>query len=288
MADLMKKILIVDDNKEYLRIAMNYIIEESAPYAMLGASNGKHALEIAKNELPTIIIMDWEMPEKDGIETIKELKSDPETKDIPVIIATGIRLTANDLKTAFDAGASDFLKKPLEKTEFISRINSHAKLAEYIQEIKKQTQKVSEIEKQRMTDRLESLKNQIEENNIRVQFFNSLLNDLKKQLEGVSSENNSSKINKIISDLSASQNQILFDEKRMPDNKFVKKLLKNHPGLTPQEIQLSFMVMNGLSSKEISSQTFRELSSVRVARSRLRKKLGLETDDNLSVYLKQI
>ncbi len=139
-----------------------------------------------------------------------------------------------------------------------------------------------------MIDRLESLNNQIEENSMRVQFFNELLTDLKKQLEAIVSDNNNLKINKIISNLSASQTLILANEKTMPDNKFVKKLLEKHPNLTPQEIQLSFLVMRGLSSKEISSQTFRELSTVRVARSRLRKKLSLETDDNLSLYLKQI
>jgi len=286
-----KKILIVDDTIENLQIAMNFIIEEAFPYAILAAQNGKIALNITACELPDIIIMDWEMPEMNGIETIKELKKNPETEHIPVIISTGIRLSTDDLKMAFDAGASDFIRKPLEKTEFISRINSHLKQVEYIARIKQQSQIIDDAENLRLADIIKAMESGIEENKTTISFYDNLLSDINHELETLLNCKtfNDDNIRNIMSSLGHAQKTVNNTSQAVscPDNTYIKSLLKEHKNLTPQEIQLCFLIKNNLQSKEIASLTFREVTTVKVARSRLRKKLNLSESDNLSAYLRK-
>lgn len=286
-----KKILIVDDTIENLQIAMNFIIEEAVPYAILAAQNGKIALNITACELPDIIIMDWEMPEMNGIETIKELKKNPETEHIPVIISTGIRLSTDDLKMAFDAGASDFIRKPLEKTEFISRINSHLKQVEYIARIKQQSQIIDDAENLRLADIIKAMESGIEENKTTISFYDNLLSDINHELENLLNCKtfNEDNLRNIMSSLGHAQKTVnnTSQAASCPDNTYIKSLLKDHKNLTPQEIQLCFLIKNNLQSKEIASLTFREVTTVKVARSRLRKKLNLSESDNLSAYLRK-
>jgi DNA-binding response OmpR family regulator len=284
-----KKILIVDDTIENLQVAMNFIIEDAVPYAILAAQNGKIALDIAARELPDIIIMDWEMPEMNGIETIKELKKNSSTEHIPVIISTGIRLSNHDLKVAFDAGASDFMRKPIEKTEFVSRINSHLKQAEYISKIKQQSLIIEESDKLRLENNIKALESGIEENISIISYYDKLLSELTIQMdELIKVENiNNDSIKNICSSIEHARKTVLNTNltTKIPDTAFIKALLKTHKNLTPQEIQLSFMVKNNMPSKEIANLTFREITSVKVARSRLRKKLDLNETDNLTAYL---
>ncbi len=284
-----KKILIVDDTIENLKVAMNFVIEDSVPYAVLAAQNGKIALDIAARELPDIIIMDWEMPEMNGIETIKELKKNPDTENIPVIIATGIRLSTDDLKIAFEAGASDFIRKPLEKTEFISRINSHLKQVEYIARIKQQSQIIDDAENLRLADIIKAMESGIEENKMTISFYDNLLSEISRELETLikNKKLNEENIRSIMSSLDIAQKKANSTNQipGFPDNRYIKSLLKEHKNLTPQEIQLCFLIKNNMQTKEIANLTFREVTTVKVARSRLRKKLNLPESENLSVYL---
>jgi response regulator RpfG family c-di-GMP phosphodiesterase/DNA-binding CsgD family transcriptional regulator len=284
-----QKILIVDDTIENLQIAMNYIIEDAVPYAILAAQNGEIALKIASKELPDIIIMDWEMPVMNGIDCIRELRKLPETSNIPVIISTGIRLTPQDLRLAFEVGASDFIKKPLEKTEFIARINSHLKQAEYIEQIKLQSRIIEESEILRLENNIKALESGIEENRSIISYYDNLLSGLTHQLDVLAESDNltSENIKNVSSAIEHARKTVINTSSALsiPDTTFVKSLLKAHKNLTPQEIQLSFMVKSNMPSKEIANLTFREITSVKVARSRLRKKLNLSETDNLTAYL---
>ncbi len=286
-----QKILIVDDKKEYIQTVMNFILKEAIPHALLCAPNGKVAIEIARIEQPDIIIMDWEMPEMNGIEAIKYLKQLPETMDIPVILATGIRLTPVDLKEAFEAGASDFIRKPLEETEFLARMNSHLNLAKYIKTIRQQQDVIAVAQQKNLNEKISELKNRVAENETHRKYFKDILETVVKRLEEVEINDDSikSEINQIISKLHISVKNfgIIQTNTNTPDDNFVRNLLARFSNLTPQEIQLSYMIRNNLSSKEIASITFREEASVKVARSRLRKKIELEPDTNLSNFLQQ-
>ena len=130
------KILVVDDQKDNLVIIVDMIEERNDIAEVFQANNGEMAIMIAEKHQPDLIIMDWEMPEMSGIETTKKLKENDKTKDIPVIICTGRMTSSNHLETAFEAGAVDFIRKPIDKIELQSRMQSMLLLSESYKNIK--------------------------------------------------------------------------------------------------------------------------------------------------------
>ncbi len=134
----MHKILVVDDNVEYADRIIDFLNETDIPFTFFQALNGKIACAIAEKKLPDLIITDWDMPEMDGIMLIKHLKSTESTKDIPIIMCTGVMTKTENLKTALDAGAIDYIRKPIEKLELIARVHSMLKLSDSMKKIKEQ------------------------------------------------------------------------------------------------------------------------------------------------------
>jgi len=124
------KILIVDDQPDNLDVIVRFIEEDNSPYELLQALNAEIAIKIAKTELPDLIITDWEMPGMDGIELIKTLKQNEATKDIPVIMCTGVMTSSENLHTALMAGAVDYIRKPVDKIELIARVKSMLELSD--------------------------------------------------------------------------------------------------------------------------------------------------------------
>ena len=137
MADLKsKKILLVDDQPENLQAIVDIFAGQEDSYTIFKAPNGKIALDIIQKILPDIIITDWEMPDMDGIDLLKSLKSNVKTTDIPVIMCTGVMTTSKNLQTALDAGAIDYIRKPIDEIELIARTKANLHLAEKYEEIK--------------------------------------------------------------------------------------------------------------------------------------------------------
>lgn len=137
------KILVVDDNPINLEIIINYCENIKGPRKIFQANNGKMALKVAKKIIPDLIIMDWEMPEMSGIEAVKELKKIETTKFIPIIMATAVMTSSENLKTALEAGAIDYLRIPIDPIELTARINSMLKLSDSFQEINELNSKLS-------------------------------------------------------------------------------------------------------------------------------------------------
>jgi two-component system, sensor histidine kinase and response regulator len=129
------KILIVDDAIDYIKTITDCVVKSREPYILFQALTGELALKIAKIELPDLIITDWEMPGMDGIQLIREIKLSPLTKDIPVIMCTGVMTTSENLHTALKAGAVDYIRKPIDAVELIARIQATLRLSESYKEI---------------------------------------------------------------------------------------------------------------------------------------------------------
>jgi len=128
------KILVVDDEPNYIETIINCF--ENKNYQIIIATDGEAGCQIAKNEKPNLIIMDWEMPKMNGIESIKKIKKDPSIKDIPIIMATGKMLSSIDLQVALEAGAVDYIRKPIDKIELIARTRANLHLSENYKKIK--------------------------------------------------------------------------------------------------------------------------------------------------------
>ncbi|RLD74860.1 MAG: hypothetical protein DRJ10_16320 [Bacteroidetes bacterium] len=274
---MQKKILIVDDLVENIQIIISIIEKYEKDYILYQATDGKLALMIAKKTKPDIIISDWDMPDIDGVELIKQLKKDADLKDIPVIMATAVMTTVEHLQTALEAGAVDYIRKPVDEVELIARTRSALNLAGYNQKILAQKNK----------ERVENTLFLIRNNKFNVQITSSL-NDLAKQ---INKDNKialnmlvqiSTNINKKIKTDSWKRFEMAFNDVH---EDFYKSLFAEFPDLTSSEIKLSAFIKLGLNTKDIAAVLFITPESVKVSRSRLRKKLNLNIETNLQTFL---
>ncbi len=113
-----KNILIVDDDQKVASQINSYLVDEG--YETIIATSGAEALMLAKKFQPAVITLDIVMPEMDGWEVLQELKKDPKTKNIPVIVVS----VSEDLKTGLALGAIGHLKKPIIKDVLLNKVDS--------------------------------------------------------------------------------------------------------------------------------------------------------------------
>ncbi len=131
-----KKILVVDDYKENIDILVESLIDQ---YSVFIALNGEEALEIAKQVMPDLILMDIMMPVMDGYEAMAALKAETTTADIPVILVSALSEISNK-KKGFDLGAVDYITKPFEMIEVAYRVKIHLELREISKYLENQNQ----------------------------------------------------------------------------------------------------------------------------------------------------
>ncbi|MBN1149622.1 response regulator [candidate division WOR-3 bacterium] len=125
-------VLLVDDNELILRTITLSLSGED--YSILTALNGREAYDIAIKEKPSLVITDLTMPEMNGIDLCKKLKSTEETKFIPVLVITAYDALVERLK-AIKAGADEFLSKPFNPLELKVRIKSFLKFKEVLDKL---------------------------------------------------------------------------------------------------------------------------------------------------------
>ncbi|MDA3953251.1 MAG: response regulator [Bacteroidales bacterium] len=142
------KILIIEDDPIHGKIIYHILKNTGQNFQLLQSRNGFEALKILEKETPDLILTDWEMPEMSGIELCKKIQAIRDFEDIPVIMCTGIKTSSENLKTAFESGVVDFIRKPIDKVELMSRVNSMLKLSESYQTIKRQKEEI-EAEKEK-------------------------------------------------------------------------------------------------------------------------------------------
>lgn len=130
-----KLILVVDDNKDNVDLIEEILTEEGIG-SVLVASSGPEALSIINERMPDLVLLDIMMPDMDGYSVCRTLKNSEETSDIPIIMVTA-KTTAEDLRRGFEVGAFDYIKKPFEEVELISRVQSALKLKQSRDELKK-------------------------------------------------------------------------------------------------------------------------------------------------------
>lgn len=133
------KILIVDDVMSNVLLLKVLLTNEK--FNIVTATNGQQALEQVKKENPDLILLDVMMPDMSGFEVAQRLKSDIETKDIPIIFLTALNSTA-DIVKGFQVGGNDFISKPFNKEELIIRVTHQISLVAAKRIILKQTEEL--------------------------------------------------------------------------------------------------------------------------------------------------
>ena len=128
MPDPGGRILVVDDEEFNLEILNDRLVEQG--YEVVLARNGEEALQKVKEFSVDLILLDIMMPKLDGYEVTRRLKKGEETKIIPIVMVTALKDISNRVK-ALEAGADDFLVKPVEATELKARVKSLLKIKAY-------------------------------------------------------------------------------------------------------------------------------------------------------------
>lgn len=114
-------ILVVDDSP--LVVESIKAVLEPAGYEVLEAFDGAAGLKLAAAKLPKLILLDVMMPGMDGVEALSQLKNNPKTSSIPVLMVTGSQ-TGKDVEKAFGYGASGYLVKPVDAARLLAKIQS--------------------------------------------------------------------------------------------------------------------------------------------------------------------
>lgn len=116
-----RKILLVDDEKDILEL-LSYNLDREG-YSVKTATNGKKAVDVAKEFIPDLILLDIMMPEQDGVETCRQLRELSELNDTFIIFLTA-RAEEYSEVAGFDAGGDDYINKPIKPRALISRLNA--------------------------------------------------------------------------------------------------------------------------------------------------------------------
>lgn len=128
------KILIAEDEPT-TRLIFSTLLQDEG-YEVVSAENGAECVELAKSSKPDVILLDLQMPVMDGYEAMRILKSNVETRDIPIIILSA-NSDPHSVKTVFELGATEFLPKPVNIEELLIRVGTVLKIKKANDEIKK-------------------------------------------------------------------------------------------------------------------------------------------------------
>ena len=274
-----KTILIVDDQVNYLDTIVDIFEQYECNYEILRTTRPKTALTIAKDESPDLIITDWEMPEMSGIEMIEELKAKSNTCDIPIIMCSGVMISPENLRTALVAGANDYIRKPIDSVELIARTQSILKISEYQNQMLEQKNRELAENSMYLVQNNEFLIKLIDD----IQKISGDIGDKEKALKLMEGIVNS--IDSKVREDSWHRFEIYFQRVH---SGFQQNLTRKYPNLSHTELRLATFLRLGMNSKDIAAATFQTTESVKVGRSRLRKKLEVDKTMDLTTFLSQI
>lgn len=138
------KILVVDDTPANLEVITQTL--GSAGYGVSTAISGDRALKRLQTVTPDLILLDIQMPGIDGFETCRQIKANPDTATIPIIFITALA-DINSITKAFELGAVDYINKPFQEAELLSRVKTHLQLQSLTRNLEQQVQnRTAELE----------------------------------------------------------------------------------------------------------------------------------------------
>jgi CheY-like chemotaxis protein len=143
MDDFSGKVLIVDDNNQNVELLQAYL--EGLPVEAIIARDGMEAMEKVASDSPDLILLDIMMPRMSGFEVCHKLKANPATRDIPIIMITALN-EISDIERGVECGTDDFLTKPVNKLELLTRVKSLLRLRHLKNELERALAYMADLE----------------------------------------------------------------------------------------------------------------------------------------------
>ena len=138
-------VLVVDDNQQNCELLQAYL--EDVDCRTIPASDGLEALKIVAETPPDLILLDVMMPKMSGFEVCRRIKNDPKNSGIPIIMVTALN-EFGDIERGIDSGTDDFLSKPVNKLELLTRVKTLLKLKHLTDKLERTLAYLREIEEQ--------------------------------------------------------------------------------------------------------------------------------------------
>lgn len=141
-------VLIVDDNPQNVELLQAFL--ESLPVKIVTAADGLEALRMTQEHQPDLILLDIMMPHMSGFQVCKTLKGDPKTRDIQILMVTALN-ELGDIERASECGTDDFVSKPVNKFELLTRVKSLLRVRHLKSELERALTYLNEIEQDEET-----------------------------------------------------------------------------------------------------------------------------------------
>ena len=313
------KILIVDD-REFDRILYKEYLDDTN-FVFTELDDGEGIIDQLKIEKPDLMLLDWQMPRQGGLDTLKMIKKNNSFKDIPIIIITGLQ-DEKVLEEAFDYGSVDFLNKPVNKIELVSRVMNVLKLVEaqkallgqkrelldlnqIIKNQKSELEKSLALKSQLLESSVVEFDKEISEKNRKVvslevdqSKFSNHFKELKKLVSEayttLRSENGESQALKKLRSLERALDSLDISDNSWHDFKtafesieseFFTKLTQINPKLTSLDLKHCAYIRMNLDNFEVSKILNVEMKSLQMTRYRLKKKLNLNEATQLREFI---
>ena len=152
--DKLPIILVVDDNQQNLELIRAYLDDFDCD--TVAARDGVEALDIVAKDKPDLVLLDVMMPKMSGFEVCRRLKNDSDTETIPIIMVTALN-EFGDIERGIDSGADDFVSKPVNRLELLTRVRTMLKLKHLSDTLQRTVAYLSEIEKHAQSTSSEKL-----------------------------------------------------------------------------------------------------------------------------------
>ncbi len=281
-------ILIIDDNVLNIKTIVECLNDSN--FETIIARDGEMGLQRARYSQPDLILLDVVMPGINGFETCRRLKADEQTRDIPILFMT-VLTSIEDKVKGLDLGAADYITKPFQEKELLSRMTTHLRLRELSRRLEEKVQERT-VELTAVNEQLQKKSAEVEEVNIALRVL------VKQQGQAIEEEQH-----RILHHLEKSVYPYITllgktltstEEKRFLDiidkqlhsigSSFIKKISNPDLNLTKKEILVSDLVRQGKKTLEIADLFNLHPRTVEVYRTKIRKKLHI---NNKNISLQQ-
>jgi DNA-binding response OmpR family regulator len=287
----MKNILVVDDDA-YNRTIIANILLKNTSYQVFSASKSAQVFKLLKQYAFDLIILDWQFEGEYGINILKKIKLNNEWTEIPVIIYTGVMTTSHHLADALEAGAIEFLRKPVDEYEIKARISSILNLKDLQAEIVSKCKQQIKLEIQQLKNEIEIKCQEVAGASLESVYLKNRLKYFQSELKKiVSSEDIVNKhLAAIIRQINKEIKQDNYWEKfnlafSQVHFSFYANIQQKYPSISKSELKYLALLKLNYSGKDISTILNITSSGVEKIRYRIKKKIVHDFKESLEKFV---